>query len=97
MKQILNAAFVIIAAIGAFAFTRHPAMKKAGDPYPYYFSFDGNSLSEESDASKYTWLPDGPSVQCDPGSLHCVINANKDASDRPILSAYLVKSTKEMQ
>jgi hypothetical protein len=84
MKKYLGGMIAIVIAVTAAAFTNHKENKRP-DPYPYYFSFDGNSVGEQADSTNYTLLQ-GPNFTCqETGTLHCMINANKNGLDYPIL------------
>ncbi|HVT86419.1 MAG TPA: hypothetical protein VHD35_14545 [Chitinophagaceae bacterium] len=102
MKKYAGGIAALVVALGLSSFSTRHETKRGQDLYPYYFSFDGNSVGEESDSTNYTWLPDGPTVECDPGTLHCVINADKNASGFPILrsggmNVFTEVSSKEQQ
>lgn len=103
MKKYAAGIVALVVALGLSAFSDKHETKRGNDPYPYYFSYDGNTVAGESNVSNYTWLPGGPSVECEEGDdLHCVINANKDGSDQPILvsgglPAFVEISKKAMQ
>ncbi|GEM_PF-6234205 len=100
MKAYSLSFLAIVLALAAVAFSPSEAEDSAGNDL-YYFSFEGTIVQEQSDPENYIWLEGGPTVQCGTeGELHCVIRAEKDQFDLPILEvngmpAFEVLSTRE--
>lgn len=80
-------AFVL--AVTASAFTTKNALSRSTIDDPLWH-FQGTTVGEQSDASRYELLDEQNPPVCEGNALYCIIEAPADASDpsQPDLSAF---------